>query len=140
MGAGSELAATLLLEQFQHARVENLRNFFLGRVGILLHQEIFIVRQSGSVVEQVANCDGFSVGREFGGDVGEMVIVVELAIVDEEHDACRRELFGKRCQPKVRLRVDRAQGAKVGDTISATENGLAVADDEDCGAGSCGGF
>ena len=95
--ARRKLAAGLLLQQFHDSCVENLRNFVFRSVGILLHQDVFVVGQSRSVVEQVADGDGFSVGRKFGEEVGEVVVVVQFAVVYEKHDAGRCELLGERC-------------------------------------------
>lgn len=92
------------------------------------------------MVEQVADGDGFSVGGELGKDVGEMVVVVEFAVVDEQHDARCGELLGERGQAEICLVVYGAEGAKVGNSVAAAEDGLAVVDDEDRGAGSGGGF
>ena len=53
--AGRELPAALLLQQFQNTGVLNLRNLVFRRVGILLHQKVFVVGQAGGMVEQIAD-------------------------------------------------------------------------------------
>src|SRR5580700_545062 len=140
MRAGSEFSSGLLLEELQHARVENLRNVFLRRIGILLHQEVFVVGQSGSMVEQVANCDGSSIGRELGKKVGKVVVIVKFAVASQQHDGGSGELLGERCQPEIRLPLNGAHGAQVRAAISAAENGLSFANDEDCGPGGARGL
>jgi len=95
LGAGRKFSGRLLLEEFEDAGVEDLGDFFLGRVGVLGGEEVFVVGKSGGVGEEMADGDVFSVGGEVGEDVGEMVVVVELAVVHQEFDAGGGELLGE---------------------------------------------
>src|ERR1017187_6139170 len=91
------------------------------------------------MVEQVANCDGFSIGREFRKEVGKVVVIVEFAVASQQHDGGSGELLGERCQPEIRLRINGAHRAQVSDAISAAEDGLSFANYEDCGPGGASG-
>ena len=93
--ARRKLAGGLLFEQLQHARIKNLRNLLFRRVGILLHENILVVRQSGSVVQQIANRDRLAVSGKLGEEVGEVIVVVKLAVPHQQHDAGCRELLGE---------------------------------------------
>ena len=78
------------------------------------------------MVEQVADRDGFAVGGEFGEEIGEVVVVVQLAVVDEQHDAGRCELLGEGCEAEICGGVDGVEGAEIGDAVSAAKDGLAL--------------
>lgn len=92
------------------------------------------------MVEQIADRNGFAVRRKFREEVGEVVVVVELAVANQEHDARRRELLGERCQPEVGLPVDGMESTEIGDAVAAAEDHLTAMDYQDGGAGSGGGF
>ena len=69
--AGGEIRGRRLLQEREHAGVVNLGNLIVGRVAVLLGHEVFVVEQTGSVVQEMANGDGLSVGGELGEDLGE---------------------------------------------------------------------
>ena len=86
------------------------------------------------MVEQVTNRDGLAVFRKFREEVGEMVVIVQLAVARQQHDARRRELLGKRRQTKIRLRIDGVPRVQIGNAVSATKDGPPIADHEHGGA------
>jgi len=47
------------------------------------------------MVEQIADGDGFSVGRKFGKEVGKVVVVVQFTVARQQHDSRSRELLGE---------------------------------------------
>ena len=91
-------------------------------------------------VEQIADRDRLAVGREFGEEVGEVIVVVQLAVTHQQHDAGRGELLGKRCQAEIGLRIDGMQGAQIGDAVPAAKCRTPVADDENGSSGGVAGF
>src|SRR5580765_815669 len=67
-----------------------------------------------------------------------MLVVPQLAIVHEQHNARSCELLGEGCKPEVRLRIDGTQRTQVGNSIALPENRLAVADNEHSRPGRVG--
>jgi hypothetical protein len=92
------------------------------------------------VIEQVADGDQFAVRGKFREKIGEVIVVVQLAIVYQQHDARSGELLGERCQPEVGLGVNWMPGAEVGDSVSAAKDGFAVALYKNGCAGGIVGF
>src|SRR5207248_3413106 len=135
-----EFSAALLLHELQDACIQNLRNFVFRSVGILCYQEVFVVRQARSMVEQIADSDGFPVGGEFGKDVGEVVVVMQLAVMDEEHDAGGSELLSKRGETEIRVGFDGMPGAQICDAVSLAKGDLPFIDDENRRTGSIRGL
>ncbi len=69
-----------------------------------------------------------------------MVVIAQLAVVHEKHDAHRSELLGKGCKTEVSLRVDGMKRTKIRDTVTLAKDWLAVAHNEDCAAGCVAGL
>ncbi len=93
--------------------------------------QIFVIRQARSVVQEIADGDGLAVGGKIGEDVGEFVVVAQLAVVDEQHDGHSGELLGAGSQAEIGLRVDFGEGVEFARAIAAFEYGAAIFADED---------
>ncbi len=92
------------------------------------------------MVEQIANGNGLPVSRKFRKKVSEVIVIMQLAIARQQHNARRRELLGKRRQPKIRSSIDGSKRPQISNPISPPKHGLAVVDDEHSSAGSTAGF
>jgi len=66
-------------------RIGDLRILSSGS-RILLRHDVFIIDQARGVIQQLADGDCVSVSREVRKDVREMVLVAQLAIVNQQHD------------------------------------------------------
>src|SRR5260370_10625751 len=91
---------------------------------------MFVIRKARSVIQQMEKGDGFTVGGEIGEDVGEIVVVAKLAVMDKQHDGHRGELLGAGGEAKIGLRVDLGERAEVADAVAAFERGAAIFADE----------
>ena len=58
------------------------------------------------MVEQIADRDGFSIRGELGEEVGEVVVVVQFAVVRQQHDAGGGELLGERGEAEIGFGID----------------------------------
>ena len=87
------------------------------------------------MVEEVTDGDGAAVFGEVREDVGQAVLVAELAVADEQHDGRGRELFRDRGQAEGRPAVDRAHALQVPDAARAEVDDLPVFEDDDPRAG-----
>ena len=47
------------------------------------------------MVKKVANSDGFAVGGKLRKDIGEVVVIMQLAVAHQQHDGGGGELFGR---------------------------------------------
>ena len=92
------------------------------------------------MIQQVADCDGLPVCGKLRKDIREVVVVSEFFVADEQHDAGCGELLGERGEAEVGFRIDGMEGAEIGDTISATEYGVPIVDDEHGSTRRFGGF
>src|SRR5579863_2337290 len=92
------------------------------------------------MVEQIANRNRPAIFRKLREKVGEMVVVAQLAIPRQQHDARRRELLGKRRQPEVSARIDLRPRTKVANAVAAAKHCPSVADDKHSSAGSVTGL
>src|ERR1039458_1207871 len=99
-----------------------------------VHQ-VFVVRQAPGVGQQVTNGDGAAIGGEVREDVAEFAVVLQLAVMDQQHGGHGGELLGERRQPEIGLLVDFGGGAEVADSIAALEERAAVVADQDGQAG-----
>jgi hypothetical protein len=79
------------------------------------------------VVEQIANSDGFPVGGKFRKEVSQVVVVTQLAIAHQQHNARRCKLLSKRRQPEIRSIIDGRERPQISNAISASKHRLAVA-------------
>src|SRR6266481_789717 len=98
----------LFSQQIQDFTVLNLSSRRPGCL-ILFFQRIhkvFIVGQTGSVIQEIANSDRFSVSGKIRKELRERLVVAQFSVADEEHDGHGRELLGKRSEPEIRVRVD----------------------------------
>jgi hypothetical protein len=68
--------------------------------------ECFVIGQTGGVVQQISNGDGFPVGWEIRENFGERFIVAQLAVMNQQHDSHGGKLLGERGQAKIRSRID----------------------------------
>ena len=97
-----------------------------GRAALLgRRHQVLVVREAGRVGQQVADRDLLPVSRERREEVGERVLVSELAVADEQHGGHRRELLGHRGEAEARGRVD-AAATKVAEPVPAREDRLPV--------------
>ncbi len=110
-----------MLQQVKHPGIGDLRDFVVGDPRILLRHDVFIIDQARGVIQQLADGDCVSVSREVRKDVREMVLVAQLAIVNQQHDRHGGELLANRSQAKVRFRTDLLQGSQVGYAIAFSE-------------------
>src|ERR1700730_4458858 len=93
--ARGKLAAGLVLEKLEHARVVNLRNSIARRADSCLRHQIFVVAQARGMVKEVAHSDGFAVGGKLRKDIAEAVVIMQLAVAYQQHDGGGGELFGR---------------------------------------------
>src|ERR1035441_9359041 len=85
-------------------------DFFSG-----VHQ-VFVVRQTRGVGEQMSDGDGAAIGGEVREDAREFAVVLELAVMDQQHDGHGGELLGDGGQAEIGLPVDFGGGAEVADS------------------------
>ena len=117
-----KLTCGLPLQQSQDFLVLNLMR---GGPCIGFHQ-VFVVRQSRRVRQQMAHSDGLPVRREIRQDFGQPPVVPQLVIVDQQHDGHGRKLFGEGCQAKVRFGIDGGQCSQIANPIASLEYGAAI--------------
>ena len=115
-------------QQRQHLVVVDLADGSPGRRAALVRgrHQVLVVGQPRGVGEQVTDRDPLPVRREGRNEVGERVLVTQLAVAHEQHDGSGRELLGDRGQAESRCRVDPLARAQVAHTVAALEDGLAV--------------
>src|SRR4029077_5913221 len=113
----------------------NLGNLIVGRVAVLLGHQVFVVEQTGSVVQEMANSDGLSVGGELGKDLGERLVVAEFTVMDEEHDSHGGELLGNGRDAEICVFVNFVERAEVSYAIAALEDRAVIFDDNDSRTG-----
>ena len=92
------------------------------------------------MIEQVADADALCILRKSGENIRQAGVILQLAVMDEQHDSHRGKLFCYRCQPEVGMLADRAQTLKVSDPIPALEGDVPVLYDEYGGARSLPGL
>jgi hypothetical protein len=105
----------------------DLGNSVVGRVWVLRGKEILVIGESGGVVKEIADGDAVSVRGEVGEDRGESGVIVQLAVVDEKHDAGGSELLGEGCEAEVGLCGDRCLSAEVRNAVRPMEDWFATA-------------
>lgn len=115
--------------------VGDLRDFFPGFAGVFLVHQVFVSDEAGGVIEQIAHGDGAAVSGEVRKNVCEVIVIVQLAVVNEKHNGHGRELLGERGEAEVRTRVDGKRGTQIAHAIFAFEEGLAILANEDGEAG-----
>ncbi len=134
MGAGCEFAGGFLFEEVENFGVLNLVSGRPERGAFAFFcrgHQVFVVGKAGRVIEKIADGDGFTVGGKIGEDIGEGVVVAELAVADEQHDGHGGELLGAGGEAEIGFRVDFGEGAEFASAIAALECGAAIFADED---------
>ena len=86
------------------------------------------------MVQQVSNGDGPAVCGKLRKDIRERVFVVQLAIVDQQHDGHGGELFAARSQTKTGLGVDLRHAVEIAHAIAPLVYHAAILANQDCQA------
>src|SRR6266702_5803940 len=83
----------------------------------------------------MADSDRLPILGKIRENLGQVIVVMKLAIVYQEHDRHCSELFADGSQPEIRVLVNFLSGSQVRDSIAALEDFAAVFDNQARSAG-----
>ena len=88
--------------------------------------QIFVIRQTGNVIQKVTNRDRFSIIRKIRKDFAERFVSSEFSVVHQKHDGHSGKLLGKGSQAEIGARIDFDFRAEIAHAVGALECGLAI--------------
>ena len=99
-------------------------------VADLPDHQLFVIRQPGNMMQQIANVDSPRVRRELGEILVERVVEVKFALFGKNHDCHGRELFGHGREFELRIERDGAVRLEVRKAEGCLPRDPAFADED----------
>jgi hypothetical protein len=104
----SKFSGFLFSQQIQDFTVLNLSSRRPGCLILFFEpiHKVFIVGETGSVIQEILNRDRFSISGKIRKDFREPLVIAQFSVADEKHNGHGGQLLGTRGEPEIRVRVN----------------------------------